>query len=254
LFTLDTNGNATFNGNVKGSSIGSSSTPIIGSTGTFSGNVNGGSIGSLSTPITGSTLTLSATNITSLILPFPTTSYTHGIRMGNYIPGNTAGIAISAPSQQSFWPFAYFLPTSDINGAMHIGIDGSIYSAGNVNGSSIGSSSTPIIGSTGIFSGVVNLSGGTLNKIAYGRFDASGNLQAGSSNINGNANHTPKTGIYTVYIANHTSNYQVCVASLENYIGYAEVYTSDFGTEEVFTFSSVGTLIDASFNIICFMN
>jgi hypothetical protein len=110
LFTVDTNGNISAAGNVSGSTIGASNVPI-----------------------TGSTLTLSATNITSLIVPFPITKYPYvqGIRVGNYVPGNTSGIVISAPSA-NYWPFAYYLPTSDINGAMHIDQHGSIYSTGDV--------------------------------------------------------------------------------------------------------------------------
>jgi len=253
LFTVDTIGNISAAGNISGSSIGFSKTPI-----------------------TGSTLTLSATNITALILPFPTASYTHGIRMGGYITDNTAGIAISAPSQ-SFWPFVYFLPTSDINGAMHIGTDGSIYSAGNVSavngtfsgnvnavsyGTSGGTStfngdikatSGNISTKNGTFSGVVNLSGGTLNKIAYGRFSSDGTLQPGSSNISNNAT-VYATGVYIVYFSSSDPHYYpVCVVSKEG-IGYASVSTYLDYMEYVTTFDSSGNYVNSGFDIICFWN
>jgi hypothetical protein len=125
---------------------------------------------------------------------------------------------------------------------------------GNVKGSSIGSSSTPINGSTGTFSDVINLSGGTLNKVAYGRFDSSGNLQPGSSNISGSVSHT-NTGVYTITLLNCSSNYPVCVATIENNYGFIEIATpGSYCGVSVGIESTSGAMMNSAFRIICFMN
>ena len=117
---------------------------------TAAGNISGSSIGFSKTPITGSTLTLSATNITTLTVPY-SSSYTHSIQIGaNSMSVAYPGAALFISVPTSVGNTSIPLAISDKNGGSLFTVDttGNISAAGYVNGSSIGFSKTPIMGST----------------------------------------------------------------------------------------------------------
>ena len=208
---ISSNGNITATGYVNGSTIGSISTPITGSTGTFShnvtslGNINAISIGSAATPIIGGTLSLNAINFTNLTVPY-SSSYTHSIQIGTNsvsVANPSAALFISIPSNATNVPFA--VDSSSGSQLFAVDLIGNISAAGNINGSSIGSSSTPITGSTL----VLNASNATILTVPYPSGSGINGIQIGNpapGHMSGlNISVPSGNGTYPISVFNSTS-------------------------------------------------